>query len=354
MPKQSSTQKLGTADDLGLTAQPKPNEQSSPAIRHQDSSVHEVKQASARVQDVEANPTEQSSHQSPRQSLHKPVPANYQHVTQRDVQQVIEKSTERILQLDQAHSHPQHPDQLFARRHPQPDLEQAPHDLSQQSRQRARQLADRKSSEDMIQEMAQDSAAEKMQDTPQQAPQQASQRAFRERLGGRTREITQETSSKPSETHQIFLKQRPHNSEEKVVEPHTAILPLHSEDDKGVNMYGDKILSSNSNADSASKLHARALPIATPETVDFDRNQNVSTYVSSFKSPEDHNSAQHDKSDKLGGGNVLDGNPTHHKSQPSPSPKTNMNQPFGGPPVDEPLLMTHAQEQQPELLREQT
>jgi hypothetical protein len=77
LPKQSSTQKPGSAEDLALTAQPKPSKQSSPTIHDQNGSVHEIEQASTRVQDVEANPTEQTSHGSPQQSLHTPIQANH-------------------------------------------------------------------------------------------------------------------------------------------------------------------------------------------------------------------------------------------------------------------------------------
>jgi hypothetical protein len=166
---------------------------------------------------------------------------------------------------------------------------------------------------------------------------------------------TQAKSSKPSETHQDSLKQGPHNSEEKIVEPRTAIPPSHSEDVKEMKMHGDKILSSNSESDGVSKLPARALPITTTETVNLDRDQNVSTHVvPTVNPPEDHNSAQHDKSDNLGGGNVLDEHPTHPKPQSSPSPNSDMDQPPGGPPVDQPLIITHTQEKQPELVQGQT
>jgi hypothetical protein len=165
---------------------------------------------------------------------------------------------------------------------------------------------------------------------------------------------TQTKSSKPPEAHQISLKQGPHNSEEKIVEPRTAILPLHSGDVKDMKMHGDKILSSNSESDSVSKLPARALPTTTTEIVNLNRDQNVSTHVPTDNPPEDQNSAQHDKSDNLGGGHILDEHPTHAKPQPSPSPKTDMNQPPGGPPVDQQLLMTHTQELQPELVQGQT
>jgi hypothetical protein len=108
-------------------------------------------------------------------------------------------------------------------------------------------------------------------------------------------------------------------------------------------MYGDQDLKSKFRARRYIEATCSSLPIITTETVNFDRNQNVSTHcvVQTLNPPEDYDIARHHKSDYLLGGNVLDGYPPHRKLQPSPSPNTDMNQPIGGPPVDQPMLMTH-------------